>query len=121
LEGARLAVSIARQQALVRILAGEPGGDRWELGQHRAVVLLEGRHLGLRIDLHEGWAVLLAIGAVDLLQVVRLANFFQQHMDADRARAWHVIELHGSLPRVLIATGNASGCRPLPSRRTRSP
>jgi hypothetical protein len=95
LEDARLAVGIAGQQALVGILAREPGGDRRELGQHRAVVFHQRRHLGLGIDLHEVGAVLLLLGAVDLLQVVRLADLLEENVNADRAGAGHVIELHG--------------------------
>ena len=98
LEDTRLSVGIARQQALLGVLARKPGGDRRELGQHRVVVFLQGRDLGLRVELHEGRAVLLAVGAVDLLQLVGLADFLEQHMDADRAGTGHVIELHWRLP-----------------------
>ena len=75
--------------------------------------LLQRRHLGLRIELHEVGAVLLLLGAVDLLQVVRLADLLEQNVDADRAGAGHVIELHGSLPLRWVSsrTGDASIAR----------
>src|SRR5262249_14597094 len=46
--------------------------------------------------------VLLLLRAVDLLQVVRLADLLEQHMNADRAGAGHVVEFH----RFLLQKGS---------------
>src|ERR1700730_13293166 len=82
---------ILRQQILA---PSEPTGDDRELGQDRAVVTFQGRNLPFRADAGKGRLEPGAFAQVDELQLVRLADFFKQDMNTDRAHAGSVVELH---------------------------
>jgi len=75
-------------------LPPEPAGDHRELGQDRAVVALESRNLSFRADAGKRRLILSAFAQIDEFELVRLADFLEQHVDADRADAGGVKELH---------------------------
>src|SRR4029077_1289682 len=89
--GAGVGLVVLRQQILA---PSEPPRDDRELGQDRAVVAFQGRNLALRADAGKGRLELAAFAQVDELELVRLADFLKQDVNADRAHSGSVVELH---------------------------
>ena len=81
-------------RALVRVGQSKPGRDGGEFGQHGAVITLKRRHLGLRIDALELWLVLLSVLQADLLEAIWLPDLLHEDVNAERASAGRVVEVH---------------------------
>jgi len=107
---ARPADRVARKQRGQRMAFFQIFDDRQRLGQHRAVIELQGRHDGIRIDLPIGFGPLLAANEVHGFVGIGLVLEVEGDPDAPGGGTAPIAEeLHASL-RSFGWMASQSGC-----------